>query len=114
MTTTPSSNRKRALVPFQVQNFPLPLKRAILKEALRRKASMNDVAVEALAEHFGSKFTPSGRVPYVRGTDGSDMVCLQMPSALRKKIRVKAASQGLTRREVVVQLLSESFLGNKA
>src|SRR5919109_5591012 len=88
--------------------MPPPLKRALAREVVRRRGTMNDVAVSILAERFGVRFEPSGR----RGAStpgASGAVLLRVPAELKEALRAEARSSASTTNTLVVDTLTEEL-----
>ena len=69
--------------------MPPALKQALTREVRRRSSTMNDVAVELLAAHFGVAFEPSGRkAGTVPGASGA--VLLRVPPELKQRLKTAA------------------------
>lgn len=100
---------KQDLVLMVIIDFPLPLKKALVKQAKIQGSNMTNVAVAALSEEFGVKFAPT-----TRGSStppgNSDRVSFAMPRRLREKIRVHSGKNDMTRRDVVIEILTERFM----
>ena len=85
--------------------MPTELKRRLTDEVTRRRAGLNDVAVEILAARFGVPFEPSGRrgAPPSAGGD----VLLRMPPALKDRLARRAAERKRRVNDLIVETLSE-------
>ena len=94
-----------------IVRMPTALKRRLATEIVRRRRTMNDVAVGALAERFGVEFRESGRRGSPPGLTG--VVVLRMPSELRVAIREHAARQETTMNDVIVEALSAQLGAGK-
>jgi myo-inositol-1-phosphate synthase len=84
--------------------MPPSLKSALVRETARRKASLNDVAVGLLADHFDVSFTPSGRTSPLPGA--SPVVLLRVPVDLKHEIEDEASRAGLSANDVVLGALA--------
>ena len=95
--------------------MPAPLKSALVREAARRGASLNDVAVGLLADHFAIRYRPTGRKSPLPGS--SPTILLRMPEELRDAIRRDAARSGDTFNDAVLRALAHEldipFVSNK-
>lgn len=92
-------------------SFPAPIKGALVEAAEQKNASLNDVAVSILAEHFKVKFEPTGR-PYRGTTKESGVVILRrVPARLDQKIEAEKSrrTRGKTKESVIVSILAEHF-----
>jgi myo-inositol-1-phosphate synthase len=88
--------------------MPPKLKRRLAREVERRGATLNDVAVGALAQRFGVRFRPSGR----RGGSvpgESPSVLLRVPPELRERLREAAAERETSANAIVVQTLEDAL-----
>jgi myo-inositol-1-phosphate synthase len=85
--------------------MPTTLKRRLAREVARRESTLNDVAVEILADEFGVDFQPSGRRGPVPGDTG--VVLLRMPPELKRKLDAAARERRSSTNKVVVEALSE-------
>jgi len=85
--------------------MPPALKRRLAAEVADRGANLNDVAVEILAARFGIPYEPTGRrgSPRAAGKD----VLLRMPSALKERLRDRAAGRHKTTNDLIVETLAE-------
>ena len=85
------------------------LKRALITEAERQNASVNDVAVGAVARHYRVAFLPSGQRPAtVADPDKLDLV-LRMPRRIKKRIERDALESGANIMDTIERVLSEEF-----
>src|ERR687898_1689416 len=96
------STRKSVIV-----RMPSPLKRRLAREVERSGASLNDLAVGALAERYDLAVTPSGRRSAAPGASG--VVVLRMPDELKARLKAEASREGTTINDVVVRALSARF-----
>jgi myo-inositol-1-phosphate synthase len=91
--------------------MPPPLKRRLGREVTRRESTLNDIAVEILAERYAVDFEPSGR----KGRRPSDtgVVLLRVPPALKERLDADAHERGASMNQVIVETLAER-LGSSA
>lgn len=94
------------MVTLQIKEFPVDLKRAIIKAAA--DSNMNDVAVAILARRFKVRFSKSNYVSPNPPTESPNVV-LAMPRALRRAIKNAANDQDIAPRDVVIPILLRSF-----
>lgn len=80
------------------------LKAAIREACATQRLSMNTLLVKILADEFRVRYVPNGQRLAPIG-DASVLV-LRMPGPLRRRIKMRAASQGETQRDVMVRVLS--------
>jgi myo-inositol-1-phosphate synthase len=90
--------------------MPPGLKRALAREVARRGTTLNDIAVQILAERFDVRFEPSGRKGSVPGASGA--VILRVPPELKTRLKVAAEQSASTTNKVVIDTLSDE-LGRK-
>lgn len=90
-----------------VAGVPIELKQLLVAEAKHRGVSINDHAAGILSAKFGVERSPSG-VPF-RPDHGSTRMMFGVPAELRTKIRVKAATDGTTMKDVVLEALADHF-----
>jgi myo-inositol-1-phosphate synthase len=90
--------------------MPSTLKRRLAREVARRGSTLNDVAVEILANQFGVDFEPSGRRGPVPGDTG--VVLLRMPPELKRQLDAAARERRSSTNKVVVETLSERLGGS--
>jgi myo-inositol-1-phosphate synthase len=90
--------------------MPSTLKRRLAREVARRESTLNDVAVEILADQFGVDFQPSGRRGPVPGDTG--VVLLRMPPELKRQLDAAARERRSSTNKVVVETLSERLGGS--
>jgi len=84
--------------------MPTTLKRRLAREVARRESTLNDVAVELLADEFGVAFQPSGRRGPVPGDTG--VVLLRMPPELKRRLDAAARERRSSTNKVVVETLT--------
>jgi myo-inositol-1-phosphate synthase len=84
--------------------MPSSLKGALVRETARRRASLNDVAVGLLADHFDVPFTPSGRTSPLPGA--SPVVLLRVPVDLKHEIEDEASRAGQSANDVILGALA--------
>ena len=84
---------------------PASLKQALVREAARRGASLNDVAVGLLASGFGIAYEPTGRRSALPGA--SPVVLLRMPPALKAAIHAEAERTGEHANDVILRVLAD-------
>ena len=84
--------------------MPSTLKRRLAREVARRESTLNDVAVELLADEFGVDFQPSGRRGPVPGDTG--VVLLRMPPELKRQLDAAARERRSSTNKVVVETLA--------
>lgn len=95
-------------VGYPLRRFPESLKNALAAQAAEQGTNLNDVAVAILATTFGvNSFSPSGRKS--AGLSTSTYINLEMPERLRRRINSKAADQGRTGRELIIEVLAASL-----
>jgi myo-inositol-1-phosphate synthase len=85
--------------------MPTNLKRRLAREVARRESTLNDVAVETLADAFGVQFTPSGRRGSVPGDTG--VVLLRVPPELKRQLDTAARERRSSTNTLVVETLEE-------
>jgi myo-inositol-1-phosphate synthase len=90
--------------------MPTALKRRLAREVARRESTLNDVAVEILADEFGVDFQPSGRRGPVPGDTG--VVLLRMPPELKRQLDAAARERRSSTNKVVVEALGERLGGS--
>lgn len=110
MTDTDTAKRSpNDLVSVLVRDVPLRLKRALAQAAADGDASMNTVAVQALAEEFGLRYDPpNGRRS--SGVSDADTVVLSMPRRLRRKIRERSNVTEAYVEDIIKTILTSKFL----
>jgi myo-inositol-1-phosphate synthase len=84
--------------------MPVALKQALVREAARTNASLNDVAAGLLAGELGVPFSPSGRTSPLPGP--SPVVLLRLPSDLKHELEAEAVRTGSTINHVVLRALA--------
>ncbi|HEU5066463.1 MAG TPA: hypothetical protein VFT86_11435, partial [Gaiellaceae bacterium] len=84
--------------------MPTTLKRRLAREVARRESTLNDVAVELLADEFGVDFQPSGRRGPVPGDTG--VVLLRVPPELKRQLDAAARERRSSTNKVVVETLA--------
>jgi myo-inositol-1-phosphate synthase len=87
--------------------MPPALKQALAREVRRRGSTMNDVAVELLAERFGVRFEPSGRKGTVPGTSGA--VLLRVPPELKHRLKSAADAGASTTNKLIIETLTSEL-----
>jgi myo-inositol-1-phosphate synthase len=87
--------------------MPPALKRRLAREVARRGSTLNDVAVELLAERYGVPFEPSGRRGRAPGETG--VVLLRVPPELKRKLEAGARERGTSSNNLIVESLSEQL-----
>src|ERR671922_2355194 len=87
--------------------MPRVLKRRLAREVARRESTLNDVAVELLAERFGVAFEPSGRRGRVPGETG--VVLLRVPPELKRRVETAAGERGTSSNNLIVESLAEQL-----
>src|SRR5918992_3050291 len=85
--------------------MPPTLKRRLAREVGRRKSTLNDIAVEILAQRYGVAFERSGRKGSVPGDTGD--VLLRVPPELKEQLDADARERGQSMNDVIVEELSE-------
>jgi myo-inositol-1-phosphate synthase len=83
--------------------MPTTLKRRLAREVARRESTLNDVAVELLADEFSVEFQPSGRRGPVPGDTG--VVLLRIPPELKRQLDAAARERRSSTNKVVVETL---------
>ncbi len=84
--------------------MPSTLKRRLAREVARRESTLNDVAVELLADEFGVAFQPSGRRGPVPGDTG--VVLLRIPPELKRQLDAAAHERRSSTNKVVIETLA--------
>jgi myo-inositol-1-phosphate synthase len=97
---------KRDLTSVLVR-MPPTLKRRLAREVARRESTLNDVAVELLAERFDVPFEPSGRRGRVPGETG--VVLLRVPPELKRRLEATARERATSTNNLIVESLSEQL-----
>jgi myo-inositol-1-phosphate synthase len=97
---------KRDLTGILVR-MPSALKRRLAREVARRESTLNDVAVELLAERFDVPFEPSGRRGRVPGETG--VVLLRVPPELKRQLEAAARDRATSTNNLIVESLSEQL-----
>ena len=87
--------------------MPPALKQALAREVRRRGSTLNDVAVELLAERFGVRFEPSGRKGTVPGTSGA--VLLRVPPELKQRLKSAADAGASTTNKLIIETLTSEL-----
>jgi myo-inositol-1-phosphate synthase len=87
--------------------MPSALKRRLAREVARRESTLNDVAVELLAERFDVPFEPSGRRGRVPGETG--VVLLRVPPELKRQLEAAARDRATSTNNLIVESLSEQL-----
>jgi myo-inositol-1-phosphate synthase len=88
--------------------MPPALKQALTREVRRRGSTMNDVAVELLATHFGVAFEPSGRKGgTVPGASGA--VLLRVPPELKRRLKTTADAGASTTNKLIIETLASEL-----
>src|ERR671919_375036 len=91
--------------------MPAALKSALAREVARRGSTLNDIAVQILADRFGVHFEPSGRKGSVPGTSGD--VLLRVPTELKERLQGAAEASASTTNRLVIDTLSEELRGKE-
>src|ERR687895_174227 len=91
--------------------MPAALKSALAREVARRGSTLNDIAVQILADRFGVRFQPSGRKGSVPGTSGD--VLLRVPTELKERLQGAAEASASTTNRLVIDTLSEGLRGKE-
>ena len=102
MPASTSPARKGVLV-----RAPASLKQALVREAARREASLNDVAVGLLAGAFRVDYRPTGRKSSRAGS--SPVILLRMPETLKHEIQAEAFRLGSNTNDVILHTLAEQL-----
>src|SRR5215204_1025596 len=89
--------------------MPSTLKRRLAREVARRESTLNDVAVELLADEFGVPFQPSGRKGPIPGETG--VVLLRIPPELKRKLDTAARERGRSTNKIVIETLTTRLGG---
>jgi myo-inositol-1-phosphate synthase len=87
--------------------MPPALKRRLAREVVRRQSTLNDVAVELLAERFGVPFEPSGRRGRAPGETGA--VLLRVPPELKRQLEAGARKRATSTNNLIVESLYEQL-----
>src|ERR671918_223345 len=101
-----AASRKGILV-----RMPAALKSALAREVARRGSTLNDIAVQILADRFSVHFEPSGRKGSVPGTSGD--VLLRVPTELKERLQGAAEASASTTNRLVIDTLSEELRGKE-
>src|SRR2546430_370397 len=88
-----------------IVRMPTTLKRRLAREVERRESTLNDVAVDLLADRFGVEFVPSGRKGPVPGETG--VVLLRVPPELKRRLAAAARERRTSTNSVVVESLTK-------
>ncbi len=88
--------------------MPSHLKNALVREAARREANVNDVAAGLLAEEFGVPYAPSGRRRKVLA-GASPVVLLRVPRELKDEIHREASATGAAANDVILAALADGL-----
>jgi myo-inositol-1-phosphate synthase len=97
---------KRDLTSILVR-MPPALKRRLAREVTRRESTLNDVAVELLADRFGVPFQPSGRRGRAPGDTG--VVLLRVPPELKRRLESAASERASSANNLIVESLSKQL-----
>jgi myo-inositol-1-phosphate synthase len=97
---------KRELTGVLVR-MPSTLKRRLAREVARRQGTLNDIAVELLADRYGVAFEPSGRKGSVPSDSGE--VLLRVPPELKHRLDADARERGTSKNQVIVETLAEQL-----
>ena len=101
----PTASGKRKLV--YNEELPKEIRRALVHEARSQDVRVNDIAGEALAAHFKTKWVPSGQKYRV---ERAKVDKIKVTEELWRRIREEALLvEGGTMRGVVLSVLSEHF-----
>ncbi|MGH2920466.1 MAG: toxin-antitoxin system HicB family antitoxin, partial [Gaiellaceae bacterium] len=87
--------------------MPSTLKRRLAREVARRHGTLNDIAVELLAERYRVAFEPSGRKGSVPSDSGE--VLLRVPPELKQRLDADARERGIGKNQVIVETLAEQL-----
>ena len=87
------------------------LKRRLGREVARRESTLNDIAVQILAERYQLEFEPSGRKGNPPGDTGD--VLLRVPPAVKQRLDEDSHEQGISTNQLIVEALSERLLPRK-
>jgi myo-inositol-1-phosphate synthase len=87
--------------------MPPALKRRLGREVTRRESTLNDVAVELLADRFGVRFQPSGRRGRAPGESG--VVLLRVPPELKRRLEAAARERETSVNNLIVESLSDQL-----
>jgi myo-inositol-1-phosphate synthase len=87
------------------------LKRRLGREVARRESTLNDIAVQILAERYQLEFEPSGRKGSPPGDTGD--VLLRVPPAVKQRLDEDSREQGISTNQLIVEALSERLLRRK-
>ncbi|HXG75107.1 MAG TPA: inositol-3-phosphate synthase [Gaiellaceae bacterium] len=88
--------------------MPSHLKGALVREAARRGANVNDVAASLLAEEFGVPYTPTGRRRKVLA-GSSPVLLLRVPQELKEEIRAEASRRDANANDVILAALADGL-----
>jgi hypothetical protein len=87
------------------ESLPRALRRALERDARGKNTTLNDVAGEILAEHYGIEWVHSGR-SYERT---SDRFRLKVPDAMHRLLLMEAADRLGTLRGVAIGTLEAHY-----
>jgi predicted HicB family RNase H-like nuclease len=87
------------------------LKRRLGREVARRESTLNDIAVQILAERYQLEFEPSGRKGSPPGDTGD--VLLRVPPAVKQRLDEDSRERGISTNQLIVEALSERLLRRK-
>jgi myo-inositol-1-phosphate synthase len=88
--------------------MPASLKRALVRDAARRRSNVNDVAAGILAAEFGVDYAPSGRRRKVLA-GGSPVVLLRVPQELKDEIQAEASRRDSNANDVILATLADGL-----
>ena len=86
---------------------PAVMKRALIAESARRRASLNDVIVGAVSGHYGIEFTPSGRCSR-HAEPENEAVVVRMGPELKWAIQLDALGRS-NLNHTILRILSDAF-----
>jgi len=88
--------------------MPASLKRALVREAARRRSNVNDVAAGILANSFGVSYVPSGRRRKVLA-GSSPVILLRVPQELKDEIHTEASRRDAHSNDVILAALADGL-----
>ena len=83
------------------------MKEALVRETVRRQASLNDVAVGLLADSLGLLYRPTGRKSPLPGS--SPVLLLRMPDEIRRALQTESERTAQTLNDVILRALAHEL-----
>lgn len=99
-----SSNESRRGV---LVKLPREIKSAVVDGVMTREASMNDILVGVLANHYAVPFTRTGRRGYPNAD--KEAVLLRMTDALKYRIQLDALERRSNMNDTICEILASHF-----